>query len=308
VGFRAILRWWRDRLLNPPPADPDPSAFEVVSSAFDDPFAPEDRLTLTWVGHSTFLIQIGGVNVLTDPIWSERSSPLPWIGPKRFVPPGIPFDHLPLIDVVLQSHDHYDHLDDLTVCRLEARNPGAMWVVPTGLGSFLRRRGVHKITELQWWEVTRWGPLTIGCTPAKHFSGRTPWGRDRTLWCGWSVAAGARRVYFAGDTGYHPEFSAIGKRFGPFEVMLLPIGAYEPRWAMETVHMNPEEAVRAFQEIQHGATADELACLVPMHWGTFKLTDEPLDEPPQRASEAWRAAGLPRERYRQLAHGETLAL
>jgi N-acyl-phosphatidylethanolamine-hydrolysing phospholipase D len=308
VGFGSILRWWRDRLKHPPPADPDPAELPFAYPSFERPFAAEDGLTLTWVGHSTFLIQIGGVNVLTDPMWSERASPLPGVGPRRVVPPGIPFEHLPSIDIVLQSHDHYDHLDDLTVCRLEARYPGAQWVVPLGLGTFLRRRGVHEITELDWWQDMHWGPLIIGCTPAQHFSGRTPWRRDRTLWCGWTVAAGKRRLYFAGDTGYHPEFSLVGERFGPFDAVLMPVGAYAPRWVMQSVHMNPEEAVRAFAEVEQGAPSADRSCLVPMHWGTFKLTDEPLDEPPQRAADAWRAAGFPAERYRQLAHGETLTL
>jgi N-acyl-phosphatidylethanolamine-hydrolysing phospholipase D len=302
------LRWWRDRLRNPPPADPDPSEFALARPTFEWPTAPVNRLTLTWVGHSTFLVQIGGLNILTDPIWSTRASPFPWMGPRRVVPPGIPFDQLPPIDVVLQSHDHYDHLDDLTVCRLEARNPGAQWMVPLGVGSFLRRRGVHEIAEFDWWQEARRGPLAIGCTPAQHFSGRTPWGRDQALWCGWSVATADRRLYFAGDTGYHPEFAAVGKRFGPFDVVLLPVGAYEPRWVMRTVHMNPEEAIRAFQEIQQVGLAHGPTRLVPMHWGTFKLTDEPLDEPPYRALLAWQAAGLAREQYCQLTHGETLTL
>ena len=280
----------------------------VAHPSFELPRAREDRLTLTWVGHSTFLIQIGGVNVLTDPIWSMRASPVPGIGPRRVVPPGIPFDLLPSIDVVLQSHDHYDHLDDVTVCRLEARNPGAQWVVPLGLGSFLRRRGVHEIAELDWWQQARWGPLAIGCTPAQHFSGRTPWDGNRALWCGWTVATPDRRLYFAGDTGYHPEFSAVGRRFGPFDVVLLPVGAYEPRWVMRAVHMNPEEAIQAFQEIRQSGMANGPTRFVPMHWGTFKLTDEPLDEPPHRALAAWQAAGLAREHYCQLVHGETLTL
>lgn len=294
-------------MKHPPPADPDPAEFPFAVPSFG-PFAPEDQLTLTWVGHSTFLIQIGGVNVLTDPIWSERASPFPGVGPRRVVPPGIRFEHLPPIDIVLQSHDHYDHLDDLTVCRLEARDPGALWVVPLGLGTFLRRRGVHQIAELDWWQDLHRGPLAIGSTPAQHFSGRTPWGRDRTLWSGWTVAAGDKRLYFAGDTGYHPDFSLVGSRFGPFDAVLMPIGAYDPRWVMEPVHMSPEEAVRAFGDVQAGSPSSGRSCLIPMHWGTFKLTDEPLDEPPYRAAEAWRAAGFPADGYRQLAHGETLTL
>ena len=295
-----LLRWWFvDRLRHPPPPDPDPSIFPFAEPRFVLPRAQDDLLTITWVGHSTFLIQLGGLNLLTDPIWSDRASPIPGIGPKRRVDPGIRFDDLPPIDLVLQSHDHYDHLDDLTVCRLEATNPGARWLVPLGLTSFLRRRGVHEITELDWWQETAHGALTIGCTPAQHFSGRTPWRRNRTLWCGWSVRTPARRVFFAGDTGYHPEFAAIAARFGPFDVALLPIGAYDPRWFMRPVHMDPEEAVQAAHDL--GAPL-----VIPMHWGTFKLTDEPLDEPPRRARDAWVASGLAPERFRQMMHGETL--
>jgi N-acyl-phosphatidylethanolamine-hydrolysing phospholipase D len=174
-------------------------------------------------------------------------------------------------------------------------------VVPLGLTPFFRRRGVHAITELDWWQEASVGSLTIGCTPAQHFSGRTPWRRNRTLWCGWSFQTATRRVFFAGDTGYHPVFADIARRFGPFDVAMLPIGAYDPRWFMRPVHMNPEEAVQAAHDL--GGPH-----VIPMHWGTFKLTDEPLDEPPRRAREAWSASGLAAERYRQLSHGETLVL
>ncbi|HJQ67219.1 MAG TPA: MBL fold metallo-hydrolase [Gemmatimonadales bacterium] len=296
-----LLRWRLDRLRHPPPPDPDASAFPLVQPSFHQPRAQEDLLTITWVGHATFLIQLGGLNVLTDPIWTDHASPVPGVGPKRRVPPGIRFDDLPPIDLVLQSHDHYNHLDDRTVCWLEARNPGARWLVPLGLTAFYRRRGVHEITELDWWQEASHDPLTIGCTPAQHFSGRTPWGRNRSLWCGWSVQTTARRVFFAGDTGAHPVFGDIARRFGPFDVALIPIGAYDPRWFMRPVHMDPEEAVQAACDL--GAPR-----FIPMHWGTFKLTDEPLDEPPQRARSAWVSAGLPLEKYCQLAHGETFVL
>lgn len=299
--LNGLLRWRLDRWRHPPPADPDPSAFPVVEPSFAVPRAPEDLLTITWVGHSTFLIQIDGLNLLTDPIWSDRASPVPGVGPKRRVNPGIRFEDLPTIDIVLQSHDHYDHLDDLTVCRIEARFPGARWLVPLGLTTFLQRRGVHEITELDWWQKTSLGPLTIGCTPAQHFSGRTPWGRNKTLWCGWSLHGTSRRVLFAGDTGYHPAFADIARRFGPFDLALLPIGAYDPRWFMRPVHMDPEEAVQAARDL--GGPR-----FVPMHWGTFKLTDEPMDEPPRRAREAWIASGMAPERFHQLMHGETLVI
>jgi N-acyl-phosphatidylethanolamine-hydrolysing phospholipase D len=301
VRFRDFLRWRIERWRRPRAPDVDPATLPRAAPQFSVPRAPADRITITWVGHATFLIQIGGINILTDPMWSRHPSPVPGIGPRRLVEPAIPFQMLPPIDVVLQSHDHYDHLDDLTVCRLEATNPGARWIVPRGLKPFLKHRGVLEVTELEWWQETSLEALTFGCTPAQHFSGRTPWGRNDTLWCGWSVAAPGRRLFFAGDTGYHPEFAKIGERFGPFDVALIPIGAYDPRWFMRPVHMDPEEAVQAARDLG-------VPRFVPMHWGTFPLTDEPLDEPPQRARAAWRAAGLPDERYWQLAFGETRAL
>jgi N-acyl-phosphatidylethanolamine-hydrolysing phospholipase D len=299
--LRDFLRWRLERFRDPPDPDFDSESLPRAAPAFVVPHAPAELLTITWVGHATFLLQIGGLNILTDPMWSRRAGPLPGVGPKRRVIPGFPFERLPPIDVVLQSHDHYDHLDDLTVCRLEATNPGARWIVPLGLTPFLRHRGVLEVTELDWWQETTVESLTIGCTPAQHFSGRTPWDRNRSLWCGWSIAAPVGRLFFAGDTGWHPEFARLAERFGPFDVAFLPIGAYEPRWFMRTVHMNPEEAVQAAREL--GAPR-----VVPMHWGTFKLTDEPLDEPPERARAAWRAAGLPDERFWQLAFGETRTL
>jgi N-acyl-phosphatidylethanolamine-hydrolysing phospholipase D len=300
-----LLRWWLERARHPPPADPDPETIPRASPRVAFPRAEADRLTLTWVGHSTFLVQLGGLNILTDPIWSERASPLPWIGPRRRVEPGLPFDELPAIDAVIQSHDHYDHLDDLTVCRLEARNPGARWMVPLGLRRFLERRGVHDITELDWWQGVALGEVAFTCTPAQHFSGRSPFGRNRTLWCGWAMTSVRHRVFFAGDTGYHPQFAEVGQRTGPFDIAILPIGAYDPQWLMQPVHMNPQEAVTAYQDLIRSG-ADRVTRFVPMHWGTFKLTDEPLDEPPGRLLDAWGQAGLPAERCHILAHGETL--
>jgi len=311
-GFGALLKWKvLDRFLRPRarPTAP-PAAPRVVPPSFPRPHAPSDRLVLTWVGHSTFLVQLGGVNLLTDPVWSERASPVQFAGPKRRVPAAIDFAALPAIDAVLLSHNHYDHLDDGTVRRLAAAHPGARWVAPLGLGAFLAPRGVRDVIELDWWEETRVAGLAIGSTPAQHFSSRGIRDRDRTLWCGWSVAAAGRQVYFAGDTGYHPEFAAIADRFGPFHAALLPIGAYDPRWFMRPVHMNPEEAVRAFQDLERGRppVPGRPAIMVGMHWGTFQLTDEPLDEPPIRARAAWRETGLDPERLWLPAHGESRAI
>jgi N-acyl-phosphatidylethanolamine-hydrolysing phospholipase D len=193
---------------------------------------------------------------------------------------------------------------------LAARYPDARWLAPLGLGSWLARRRVRRAHELDWWEETRLGDVAVACTPAQHFSARGPTDRNRTLWCGWSIAAPARRVFFAGDSGYHPEFAAIGDRFGPFHATLLPIGAYEPRWFMQPVHMNPEEAVQAFRDVHlsRPPLPGKRAVMVAMHWGTFKLTDEPTDEPPRRVRAAWRQSGLGDEDLWVLAHGETRGL
>ena len=308
--FSGVLRWQLDRLTKPLPAQPDPSVFRSVTPAFARPRASEDRVVITWVGHASFLLQIGGLNVLTDPVWSERASPVAFAGPRRWVPPGIALDALPPIDVVLISHNHYDHLDDATVRRLAANEPGARWMVPLGLAPFLRARGAQQVLELDWWQEKGVDGVVIGCTPAQHFSARGFGDRNRTLWCGWALASVARRVYFAGDTGYHPSFGAIADRFGPFQAALLPIGAYEPRWFMRPVHLNPEEAVQAFRDLvaaRRPATGRP-AVMVPMHWGTFKLTDEPMDEPPVRVARAWGAAGLALEDLWVLAHGESRTL
>jgi N-acyl-phosphatidylethanolamine-hydrolysing phospholipase D len=302
-AFGSLLKWMLvHRTTRPRPKDPEPSVFPLVPHSFPTPRAAESQITVTWVGHSSLLLQLGGLNILTDPMWSQRASPFAFAGPRRWVRPGVALEDLPPIDVVLQSHNHYDHLDDRTVRALASAHPDAAWLVPLGLAAFIRPRGVRRVTELDWWQEAGVGPVHFTGLPAQHFSGRRLGDRGATLWCGWALAArNGRRIYFAGDTGHHPEFGLIGERCGPFDVALLPIGAYEPRWFMRYVHMNPEEAVSAFQALNARA-------MVPIHWGTFKLTDEAMDEPPVRARAAWKAAGLPADQYRQLAHGETLVL
>lgn len=302
-GFGSLLKWMLvHRTTRPRPKDPDPSVFARVRPSFVAPRAPAAQLTITWVGHASLLVQLGGLNILTDPMWSMRASPVRFAGPKRWVEPGIALDELPPLDIVVQSHNHYDHLDHVTVRRLADAQPHATWVLPLGLASFVHKRGVQEAVELDWWQERDLGDLRVAATPAMHFSSRTIGDRGNTLWCGFALSIpGGRRVYFAGDTGFHPEFGIIGERYGPFDAALLPIGAYEPRWFMRYLHMNPEEAVDAFRAVN-------ARVMVPIHWGTFKLTDEAMDEPPKRARAAWLAAGLPVEGYRQLAHGETLSL
>ncbi len=309
-GFRDLLRWQAERRAagTDPDKHPGTITFPMAEPAFDAPRAADHVLTVTWVGHSSFLIQAGGLNILTDPVWGERASPVGFVGPKRWMPPGIAFEALPPIDIVLQSHNHYDHLDEPTVERLSASHREARWVAPLGLRSWLEKRGVRVAAELDWWDEASVGSATVACTPAQHFSARSPLDRDRTLWCGFAVsverASRTHRIFFCGDSAYHPEFGAIGERYGPFDVACLPVGAYDPRWFMRQVHLDPEEAVRAYLDLT-GPHESARTHFVPMHWGTFKLTDEPMDEPPNRARDAWNAEQLPPDLFVQLQHGET---
>ena len=306
AGFLRLLEWiiikrGLTRLLRAP----DYALFKPVASSFATPRASVAETSVTWVGHSSFLLQIAGANVLTDPVWSDRASPTRSTGPRRWIAPAVEFDALPPIDVVLLSHNHYDHLDDATVRRLARSHARAEWIVPLGLKRFLARRGISRVTELDWWDETRVGALSIGAAPAQHFSARGLGDRNRTLWCSYAITGADRRIFFAGDTGLHPEFARIGARFGPFDIVLLPIGAYEPRWFMRPVHMNPEDAVSAYQQLRSGASRAHATKFIPMHWGTFRLTDEPMTEPPERLRAAWKAAGLEEELLRVLRHGET---
>lgn len=308
-GLSGVARWMvqrlRRRLLGQLPAEPDPSAFRRMVAAVRSPRADRTQLLATWVGHSTFLLQVGDVNVLTDPMWGERASPVSFAGPRRWVPPGIPLEALPPIDLVLQSHDHYDHLDRGTVEWLGAHHPQAHWCAPRGVGARLRGFGIESVTELDWWETTSVAGLDILCTPARHFSGRGVHDRDATLWCGWCATSPRHRVFVAGDTGPHPEFGRIAERAGPFDLVLMPIGAYEPRWFMGPVHVAPEEAVAACEEIRAVAAAGHRGVVAAMHWGTFKLTDEAMDEPPRRMVDVWASRGLPAADLWVPAHGET---
>lgn len=279
-------------------------AFPLVVSAFVVPRPEPSVFTITWVGHSTFLLQIGGLNVLLDPIWSERASPIRFAGPRRHVPPGVDFDRLPPIDVVVLSHDHYDHLDAPTISRLIGRFPAIAWHAPLRVGALLRARGARDVTESDWWHESAVAGLRLTCVPAQHFSGRRLNNRNDTLWCGWVVRSASHALLFAGDTALHPEFAAIGGRCGPFDLAILPIGAYEPRWFMGSVHMNPEDCLHAVGELRAAQTGKPLV-MAAAHWATFKLTDEPMDEPPKRTRAQWRAAGLDEGQLWVMRHGET---
>jgi N-acyl-phosphatidylethanolamine-hydrolysing phospholipase D len=246
--------------------------------------------TVTWVGHATVAVHDDDDVFLTDPHWSERA-----LVPRRVVPPGVPLESVPPDAFALISHNHYDHLDAGTVERLPDT---VAWYVPLGLADWFRERGRPRVVELDWWESAQHGRWTITCLPSQHWSRRIEQGVNESLWCAWLVDSGERKYFFAGDTGYFPGFAEYGRRFGPIDVALLPIGAYEPRWFMRYQHMNPEDVVRATAELRAGH-------MVAIHWGTFDLTDEPLDLPPQALREAVTAARADPDRFKVLAVGQT---
>ena len=234
-----------------------------------------DRLLVTFVNHSTVLIQTAGVNILTDPIWSERASPVQFMGPKRFSQPGIDFKNLPPINVVLLSHNHYDHMDAGTLRRTQERH-GPRVYVPLGNQRYLAPMGMNRAREMDWWDSDRYSDsLTVHCTPSQHFSGRGLTDRDQALWCSWVLETPGGRIYFGADTGFGPHFHAIKERFGHFRLALLPIGAYAPRWFMSPVHMDPDEAVRAHEILWPTMS-------IGIHHETFSLADEPQYEPRER--------------------------
>jgi N-acyl-phosphatidylethanolamine-hydrolysing phospholipase D len=277
--------------------------FEAPMAAPDPGFlaANRTRPTLTWIGHATFLVQVGGQNILTDPHFTARASPLQFAGPKRLVPPGLALRDLPALDVVLISHNHYDHLDDGSVRWLAKHHPKAVFVVPLGVRRWLQRRHVGNAVELDWWQRHDGHGFSVTAVPAQHFSGRRHNDRNRTLWCGFVLEAANKKVFFAGDTGYSKDFADIGERLGPMDLALLPIGAYEPRWFMKSMHVNPEEAVRIHRDLNSRQS-------VAMHWGTFRLTEEPMDEPPKALAQALKAAHVPTEKFWVMQHGETRQL
>jgi len=235
--------------------------------------------TVTWVGHATLLVQLEHVTFLTDPTWSNRPSPVPLIGPGRYVAPGLKMEDLPPIDFVVISHNHYDHLDLPTLRALAQRDPETRFFVPLGNAELLLRGGIQQVEELDWGDTATHEGVSIYCLPSQHWSKRSLSDDNKALWSSWAVTGSQRRFYFSGDTGYFPGFKAIGKKLGPFDLVAVPIGAYEPRAMMRESHMNPEEALSAALDLQ---ARQALA----MHFGTFDLSDEPLDEPPRRFMQA----------------------
>ena len=254
---------------------------------------------ITWLGHVSMLLQVAGLNVLIDPTLCGFAGPLGRFGAPRRVPAPLAPEDLPPIDVVIFSHNHYDHLDNATVRKLLRRFPQVQFMVPLGMKRWLEKRGAHFVEELDWWEERQFGELTLSAVPARHWSMRTPWDRNQSLWCGWVVSHPLLRFYFSGDSGYSNQFEKIGQRLGPFDLAAIPIGAYAPRWFMSAQHMDPQQAVDVFSELRcHKA--------VPIHWGVFELADESLDQPLKELAQAISESVSPDIKFSPLKIGASI--
>lgn len=296
--LRDLIRWQWDRNVKNRPKKPDSYDLKRIHPDSLNILRRVDDLRLTWVGHSTFLIQMENLNILTDPVWSDRVGPFNnRFGPKRMSEPGIPWEKLPPIDIAVISHNHYDHMDKATIKRLK-EDFDPVFLVPLGNKKFLVKWGIEKIYELDWGENVEVKGLHIDCVPAQHFSQRWINDRNRSLWAGWVIKGKEKTIYFAGDTGYFPGFKEIAEKYDSIDAALLPIGAYEPRWFMKYVHLNPAEALQAFIDLEAGY-------FVATHWGTFDMTDEALDQPPKDLAAAADSLKLDTDRIWVFAFGET---
>lgn len=299
-----LWRWIRENLGRGLPKPPQThvqgyEGFPILKP--DTAWLSENRsqVSFTWLGHASILLQSGGLNILLDPVLSQRASPVQWAGPKRKTPAPLSVEELPPVDVVLLSHNHYDHMDADTLLAIANRFPQARFVVPLGNERWFRQQGIERVTALDWWDSTRIGDTDFHCVPAKHWSVRNFADRNENLWGGWAVVSPNHRFYFTGDTGYSDDFKAIGEKLGPFDLAAIAVGAYAPRWFMKDQHIDPEEAVKIHQDV--GARQS-----IGVHWGTFELSLEALDEPLGAVPDAARRAGLPEGAFRLIRHGETI--
>ena len=273
----------------------------VTDTVPDLQLNPENPPKVTWLGHSTFLIQYGKTNLLTDPILSKRASPVSFAGPKRLVPMPVGIKDLPPIDFVIISHNHYDHLDQWTIEKL-GNNP--RYLVPLRLGKWFEDMGINKdnILEFDWWDTSTVDGITATATPSQHWSGRGLTDRFKSLWAAWHIEIGGFSFWFAGDTGYNPyQFKAVGKRWNGVDLALIPIGAYSPRWFMKKYHINPDEAIKIHEDVR--ATKS-----IGMHWGTFQLSAEPIDEPKNLIEQAVTNERIKSGEFITMAIGESLTI
>lgn len=295
-GLIDFLRWQ----LSPGRRFPPGKRYPLLRPDAHSLAHPPQDAQLTWLGHASFLFQYRGVNVLTDPVLSARASPFSFAGPKRCTPAALTVADMPEIHRVLISHNHYDHLDEGSIRLLHRRFGDALcFCIPMGLRRWFEKRGIHNLVELGWWQAEKLSKQEeLFCLPTQHFSGRTATDGNASLWCSWLLEIDGFRLFFGGDTGYARCFSQIGEIFGSVDLALLPIGAYEPRWFMAPVHVSPEEAVKIHRDIRSCQS-------VAMHWGTFVLTDEAMDEPPRRLRQALVDQSIEEHAFRVMQHGES---
>lgn len=298
-GFGDVLKWmWnrrhiRTKLITLP----------VITKDHDFLRNNRSELSITWLGHSCFLFQYDGLNILTDPMLGERASPVSWMGPRRLNPPAMTIKELPQVDWVVLSHDHYDHLDRGSILELQDKQKDhpPTYFVPQSIKKWFEHQGIHNVVEMDWWDHKQIGEWTVYSVPAQHFSGRKPFIQNDTLWSGWVLKHKTFSYYFVGDTGYSPDFKLIGEKLGPFDLATIPIGAYDPRWFMSPVHVDPEHAVKIHMDIRSHFS-------IAMHWGTFKLTDEDMDEPVKLLKENLKKFGVPEDEFITANLGEVFRL
>lgn len=300
-GFLDFVKWRWEKLFKDIPGI-EAYHFQIDTKNHEILKTNTEKSTLTWIGHATFLIQFFGMNILTDPQFSDRASPVSWAGPKRVVPPGLPIDELPDIDAVIISHDHYDSLDLASVIALSKHNINRplTFIVPLGMKAWFDELDLEsiRVVELDWTESYTIGDLKFTAEPVQHWSKRTLIDTNKRLWAAWVIESKGKRIFFTGDTGYAKHFKDIGEKYKNFQLSLIPIGAYEPRWFMKSHHVNPDEAVQIHKDINSEYS-------VAMHWGTFILTDEPLDEPPAKLEEALNKNNINESKFEVYRHGET---
>lgn len=295
----SVLKWQWNRLIRPHQR----REFNPEILRPDVEFLKTNRQknTLTWFGHSSSLLQIAGVNILIDPVFSQRASPVSFMGPKRYSANPLEVSELPEIELIFISHNHYDHLDIETLTAVAKRNPQAHFLVALGDGDILRKKGIQNVHEMDWWETFEYEGLTVTFTPSQHWSQRWIFRPNQSLWGGFHIGAPHFKMIYVGDTGYSKDFQDIYDKLGEVDLALIPVGAYEPRWFMKRQHVNPPEAVQIHKDL-HARLS------IGVHWGTFRLTDENLIEPVEELAKVLESEPLQGSEFKVLKHGETLFL